>query len=180
MPNRTALITGASSGIGKALAENFANDGYDVVLTARSQQRLEAHATELHKRYGITAVVITADLESNAGANQLFTEVKNRGITLTALVNNAGYGVYGEFIQTSLESELAMMQLNMNAVVILTKLFLPDLVSTKGKILNVASTAAFHPGPYLAIYFASKSFVLSFSEAIAAELEDTGVTVTAI
>src|SRR4051794_29069171 len=109
MQNRTALITGASSGIGKALAENFAKDGYDVVLTARSQKRLEELATELHKRYGVTAAVITADLESNTGARQLFAEVKNIGITLNALVNNAGYGVYGEFIQTSLESELAMM-----------------------------------------------------------------------
>ena len=125
------------------------------------------------RRYGVTAVVIASDLESNAGANQLFAEVKNRGITLSALANNAGYGIYGEFIQTALESELAMMQLNMNAVVILTKLFLPDLVSTKGKIINIASTAAFQPGPYMAIYFASKSFVLSFSEAIASELEET-------
>jgi short-subunit dehydrogenase len=124
-------------------------------------------------------VVIASDLESTDGANQLFAEVKNRRITLSALANNAGYGIYGEFIQTSLESELAMMQLNMNAVVILTKLFLPDLVSTKGKILNLASTAAFQPGPYMAIYFASKAFVLSFSEAIASELEETGVTVTA-
>src|SRR3954465_6459787 len=164
---RTALITGASSGIGRALAENFAKDGYDVVLTARSEKRMEEHAIELHQRYGVTALVIAADLESKAGANQLYAEVKNRGITLSALANNAGYGIYGEFIETSLESELAMMQLNMNTVVILTKLFLSDLISTKGKILNLASTAAFQPGPYMAIYFASKAFVLSFTEAIA-------------
>ncbi len=176
---RTALITGASSGIGRALAENFAKDGYDVVLAARSEKRMEEHAVELHKRYGVSAVVIASDLESNSGANQLFAEIKNRGIKLSALANNAGYGIYGEFVHTALESELAMMQLNMNAVVILTKLFLPDLVSSKGKIMNVASTAAFQPGPFMAIYFASKSFVLSFSEAIAAELEETGVTVTA-
>jgi short-subunit dehydrogenase len=176
---RTALITGASSGIGKALAEEFTKDGYDVVLAARSVKRMEEHAAELQNRYGITATVIASDLEADAGANQLYAEAKNRGITLNALANNAGYGVYGEFIHTALESELAMMQLNMNSLVILTKLFLPDLISTKGKILNLASTAAFQPGPYMAIYFASKAFVLSFTEAIASELEETGVTVTA-
>jgi short-subunit dehydrogenase len=180
-PNRRmSLITGASSGIGKALAENFAKDGYDVILTARSAAKMEAHAADLQERYGITAVVIAADLESSTGAADLHAEIKSRGITLSALANNAGYGVYGEFRDTALDAELAMMQVNMNAVVVLTKLFLPDLVSTKGKIINMASTAAFQPGPYMAVYFATKAFVLSFSEALAAELEGTGVTVTAL
>ena len=110
----------------------------------------------------------------------MHAEIKRRGFTLSALVNNAGYGTYGMFQDTALERELAMMQLNMNVVVALTKLFLPDLISTRGKILNTASTAAFQPGPYMAVYYATKAFVLSFSEAIAAELADTGVTVTAI
>jgi short-subunit dehydrogenase len=177
---RTALITGASSGIGKALAENFAKAGYDVILTARSAPAMEAQAADLEQRYGIAATVIAADLESSSAAKELHAEIKRRGFTLSALANNAGYGTYGMFQDTALDRELAMMQLNMNAVVALTKLFLPDLLSTRGKILNTSSTAAFQPGPYMAIYYASKAFVLSFSEAIAAELTETGVTVTAI
>jgi short-subunit dehydrogenase len=176
---RTSLIAGASSGIGKSLAENFAKDGYDVILTARNAAKMEVQAASLQDQYGITAVVIAANLESDAGARQLYAEVKSRGITLNALANNAGYGIFGEFKDTALESELAMMQINMNTVVLLTKLFLPDLLSTKGKVINTASTAAFQPCPYMAVYCATKSFVLSFSEAIAAELEGTGVTVTA-
>jgi short-subunit dehydrogenase len=177
---RTSLITGASSGIGKALAENFAAAGYDVILAARSAAKMEAHAADLQKRYGITAIVIPADLESSAGATGLHADIKSRGITLSALANNAGYGTYGKFQETELQREVAMMLVNMNAVVVLTKLFLPDLLSTGGKILNTASTAAFQPGPYMAVYYATKAFLLSFSEAIAAELEGTGVTVTAI
>jgi uncharacterized protein len=176
----TSLITGASSGIGKALAENFAKAGYDVILTARSAAKMDALAADFEQRYGITATVIAADLEASSAAKELHAEIKRRGFTLSALVNNAGYGTYGMFQDTALERELAMMQLNMNVVVALTKLFLPDLISTRGKILNTASTAAFQPGPYMAVYYATKAFVLSFSEAIAAELADTGVTVTAI
>ena len=178
-PSRTSLITGASSGIGRALAENFAKAGYDVILSARSVSKMEEHAAALQDNYGITALVIRSDLESGSGATQLYTDIKNRGILLSALANNAGYGIFGEFNETSLQSELAMMQINMNALVTLTKLFLPDLIATKGKIINTSSTAAFQPGPYMAVYYATKSFVLSFSEAIAAELEGTGVTVTA-
>jgi uncharacterized protein len=137
---------------------------------------MEAHAADLQKRYVVAAFVIPADLESNAGATQLHADIKSRGITLSALANNAGYGTYGVFQETALERELAMTQLNMNAVVVLTKPFLPDLLSTKGKIINTASTAAFQPGPYMAVYYATKAFVLSFSEAIAAELEGTGAT----
>lgn len=174
-----ALITGASSGIGKALAEDFAEAGYDVILAARNVAKMETHAADLRQRFGITAYVIAADLESPTGATQLHAEIKSRGLTLTALVNNAGYGTFGEFKDATLESQLAMMQLNMTSLVTLTKLFLPDLLATKGKILNLASTAAFQPGPYMAIYYATKAFVLHFSEAIAAELAETGVTVTA-
>jgi short-subunit dehydrogenase len=177
---KTALITGASSGIGKALAENFAKDGYDLILAARSVSKMQIQAADLQSRFKITATVIGADLETNDGAAKLHAEVKARGVTLSALVNNAGYGTFGEFKDSALGPELAMMQLNMNTVVSLSKLFLPDLLATRGKLLNVASTAAFQPGPYMAVYYATKSFVLSFSEAIASELEDTGVTVTAL
>jgi uncharacterized protein len=177
---RVALITGASSGIGKALADNFAEHGYDVILSARSVAKMESHAAELQKRFGITAHVIAADLESPTGAAELHAETKRHGITLTALVNNAGYGTFDKFKDVSLESQLAMMQLNMTSLVALAKLFLPDLLATKGKMLNMASTAAFQPGPYMAVYYATKAFVLSFSEALAAELSETGVTITAL
>jgi uncharacterized protein len=178
-PHPVALITGASSGIGKALAENFAEHAYDVILAARSVDKMQVHAADLQKRFGITALVIAADLESPAGPTGLHAEIKRRGITLSALANNAGYGTYGEFKDFTLDSQLDMMQINMGSVVALTKLFLPDLLSTKGKMINTASTAAFQPGPYMAVYYATKAFVLSFSEALAAELAETGVTVTA-
>lgn len=177
---KIALITGASSGIGKALAENFAQDGYDVILAARSVSKMESQAADLKDRYNIMATVIAADLESNEGASKLYKEVKKKGFTLSALANNAGYGTFGEFNYSTLRSELAMMQINMNTIVVLTKLFMPDILATNGKIINTASTAAFQPGPYMAVYYATKAFVLSFSEAIAAELEGTGVTVTAL
>ena len=177
---KTALVTGASSGIGKALADNFARDGYDVVLSARSASKMAAHAAELQQLYGITATVIAADLEADDGATRLHTEIQDLGITLSALANNAGYGQFGEFKDSPLLPELAMMQVNMNSVVVLTKLFMPDLIATRGKVINTASTAAFQPGPYMAVYYATKAFVLSFSEAIAAELADSGVTVTAL
>jgi uncharacterized protein len=175
-----ALITGASSGIGKALTEEFAQAGYDVILAARSIAKMETQAADLQQRFGVTAQVIPCDLESSGGATQLHTEIKRRGLTLSALVNNAGYGTFGEFKDMSLDSQLGMVELNVAAVVALTKLFLPDLLTTKGKILNLSSTAAFQPGPYMAVYYATKSFVLSFSEALAAELAHTGVTVTAL
>jgi uncharacterized protein len=177
---KTALITGASSGIGKALAENFAKDGYHLVLAARGVAKMQVLADDLQKRYGVTATVIGSDLETNDGATKLYSDIKDRGITISALANNAGYGTFGEFKYSALSPELAMMQLNMNTVVVLTKLFMPDLLSTRGKILNTASTAAFQPGPYMAIYYATKAFVLSFSEALASELDGTGVTVTAL
>jgi short-subunit dehydrogenase len=178
-PHHVALITGASSGIGKALAENFAEHGFDVILAARSVDKMQAHAADLEKRFGITALVIASDLESPTGPGELHAEIKRRGLTLTVLVNNAGYGTFGEFKDTELDSQIGMMQLNMTSVVALAKLFLPDLLATKGKMLNTASTAAFQPGPYMAVYYATKAFVLSFSEALAAELAETGVTVTA-
>lgn len=177
---KTALITGASSGIGKALAAEFAKDGYDLVLAARSVGKMQALADELQQRYAIQVTVIGADLETPEGASRLHADIQARNITLSALVNNAGYGTFGEFKDSALAPELAMMQLNMATVVALTKLFMPDLIATRGKVLNVASTAAFQPGPYMAVYFATKAFVLSFTEAIAAELAAQGVTVTAL
>ncbi len=175
-----ALITGASGGIGKALAAQYAQAGHDVVLVARSTAKLEALAQELSRMHAIQAHVIAADLETTNGASDLHAAVKAKGLCLSVLVNNAGYGLFGEFKDSALGDELKMMQLNMTALVTLSKLFMPDLLSTRGKLLNVASTAAFQPGPYMAVYYATKAFVLSFSEAIAAELAGTGVTVTAL
>jgi uncharacterized protein len=176
---KTVLITGASSGIGAALAEQFAQDGYTVLLAARSLEKLLASAASLSHRYGIKAQAFRADLELPDGAEKLHADIQAAGHTLSALVNNAGYGLYGEFQSTELSAELAMMQLNMTSLVLLTKLFLPDLRQRQGQIMNVASTAAFQPGPYMAVYYATKSFVLSFSEAIAEELRGQ-VSVTAL
>lgn len=175
-----ALITGASSGIGQALCEELAKDGYDLILAARSVEKMRLQGDALHRRYGVTVTVVGADLESLSGAEKLHAQIKERGICLNALVNNAGYGTFGEFKETELSATLGMMQLNMNSVVVLTKLFLPDLLQTQGKLLNVASTAAFQPGPFMAVYYATKSFVLYFSEGLACELEGSGVTVTAL
>ena len=177
---KTALVTGASSGIGHALAHEFAAAGYDLLLAARSAGKLESLAAELRQRHGVQARAIAADLEAPGGAVKLHADVKALGVTLSALANNAGYGTFGEFKASALAPELAMMHLNMDAVVVLSKLFMPDLLATRGKLMNTASTAAFQPGPYMAVYYATKAFVLSFSEALAAELEGTGVTVTAL
>jgi uncharacterized protein len=177
---KIALITGASGGIGKALAEQLAQGGYHLILAARSADKLQALAAELSKKHNINALAIAADLQTPEGAAQLHAQVQARGVRISALVNNAGYGLYGQFKDSALDDELKMMQLNMTALVTLSKLFMPDLIAARGKLLNVASTAAFQPGPYMAVYYATKSFVLSFSEAIAAELADTGVSVTAL
>ncbi len=177
---KTALITGASSGIGKALAENFAGDGYNLYVTARREKQLQELASHLEGDYGISVTAIPADLSSNQGAESLYHTIKQDGAVVHTLVNKAGCACFGLFHDYSQEQDLNMINLNINAVVILTKLFIPDLIETKGNLLNVASTAAFVPGPYMATYFATKAFVLSFSEAIANELEESGVTVTVL
>jgi len=168
------LITGASGGIGLELARIFAEQGYSLVLVARNRERLEEIAVELKPT---PVQVLAKDLALVGAAEGIHREVPK----VDVLVNNAGYGVYGPFVKTPLDDELGMLQLNMTALVVLTKLYLPAMVAAKnGKILNVASTAAFQPGPLMALYYATKAFVLSFSEAIGNELEGTGVTVTAL
>lgn len=168
------MITGASGGIGLELARIFAEQGYALVLVARNRERLEEIAVELKPT---PVQVLAKDLALVGAAEGIHREVPK----VDVLVNNAGYGVYGPFVKTPLDDELGMLQLNMTALVVLTKLYLPAMVASKnGKILNVASTAAFQPGPLMALYYATKAFVLSFSEAIGNELEGTGVTVTAL
>lgn len=177
---KTALITGASSGIGRAFAHEFARDGYDLILAARGISAMQTLSDELQRRYPIRVTVLGADLQKPDGARQLHAQVKAQNVRIHALVNNAGYGLFGEFKDSALEPELAMMRLNMTSVVVLTKLFMPDLIAHQGKLLNTASTAAFQPGPYMSVYYATKAFVLSFSEAIAEELAPHGVSVTAL
>ncbi len=170
----SALITGASAGIGLELARVFANAGYDLILVARDQARLEKLAADLKPA---SARVIAKDL-SLADAPE---EIHRLAPKVDVLVNNAGFGVFGKFADTRMSQELNMMQLNMTALVILTKLYVRDMIAARsGRILNVASTAAFQPGPWMSLYYATKAFVLSFSEAIADELEGTGVTVTVL
>jgi hypothetical protein len=169
-----ALITGASTGIGLELARIFAREGYELALVARNQKRLEELARELKPA---SVQVIAKDLSLPDAPEEIQRSVPR----VDVLVNNAGFGVYGKFAETSLAEELNMMQLNMSALVALTKLYLSGMVAARsGRIMNVASTAAFQPGPLMAIYYATKAFVLSFSEAIGNELEGTGVTVTAL
>jgi len=177
----TALITGASSGIGLELARVFAENGHDLVLVARSEDKLQTLGTELQSRGRIRAHVIGSDLSAPGAVQALVDRVAALGVEIEVLVNNAGYGVYGAFLETPLDAELAMIQLNVVALTELTKRMLPPMVARKrGRILNVASTAAFLPGPLMAVYYATKAYVLSFSEAIANELEGSGVTVTAL
>jgi short-subunit dehydrogenase len=179
--NQTALITGASGGIGLDLAKLFAADGYNVILVARSADKLGLLASALKGQYNIDAVAVPIDLADPAAPEELFRLLEEQGIGVDVLVNNAGFGTHGPFAESDLMAEMQMLQVNIAALVHLTRLFLPNMLANKrGRILNVASTAAFQPGPYMAGYYASKAFVLSFSEAIAAELSGTGVTVTAL
>lgn len=173
----TALITGPSSGIGLDLAHLFAADGHDVVLVARSEERLRALAAELEAKHAISARVIVADLARPEAPREIFAAAP----PIDVLVNNAGFGTSGKFTETVARTELEMIQVNIAALTHLTKLFLPQMVQRgRGRILNVASMAAFQPGPLMAVYYATKAYVLSFSEAIAEELRRTGVTVTVL
>ena len=181
MNNQTALITGASGGIGLELAHVFAEHGHDLVLVARREVKLQALADELTERHGIDTRVIVQDLTEPHAPENLYNALQEQGINIDFLVNNAGFATYGKFYELDTERELAMLQLNAVALTHLTRKFLPDMVKRgHGGIMNVASTAAFMPGPLMAVYYASKAYVLSFSEAIANELKDTGVSVTTL
>ena len=177
----TALITGASSGIGLELANLFARDGNDLVLVARNEGRLRQLASQLEGEFGIATRVLATDLAKPHAAQELVMTLNVHEVTIDALVNNAGFGLSGPFVTTDLDKELEMIQVNIVALTELTKLLLPGMVARRsGRILNLASTAAFQPGPLMAVYYATKAYVLSFSEAIADELRDSGVTVTAL
>ncbi len=177
----TALITGASSGLGAEFARRYAADGHDLLLVARRGEPLHALATELSARHGIRAESALIDLSSPDGARSVVEAVRALGLAVDVLVNNAGFGLRGPFATIPVERELAMIQLNVTTVVHLTKLLLPAMLTRgQGHIVNVASTAAFQPGPGMTIYYATKAFVLSFSEALAEELRGSGVAVSTV
>jgi short-subunit dehydrogenase len=177
----TALITGASGGIGEDLARLFAADGHNLVLVARSRDKLARLSEELSGKHSVTARVVVSDLARAEAPQEIFDELQRDGVHVDALINNAGFGSYGLFAETDLRRELELLQVNVVALTHLTKLFLPAMLERRrGYVMNVASTAAFQPGPLMAVYYASKAYVLNFSEALSNETEGTGVFVSAL
>jgi short-subunit dehydrogenase len=178
---QTALITGASSGIGEDLARLLAAGGHDVVLLARNGDKLNALAERIRRESRVTASVLTADLSQPGAAEQVPRELAARGARVDILVNNAGFGTYGEFVNADAAETLGMLQVNIVSLTMLTRLLLSGMIERRnGRVLNVASTAAFQPGPLMAAYYASKAYVLSFSEALTEEVRGMGVTVTCL
>jgi hypothetical protein len=181
MNAETALITGASSGIGLHLAHEFAKHGHPVVLVAPVEAELQQIAESLRREHNVQAHVIAKDLEQAESAQEIFDELQQKGLAVDILVNNAGHGQTGKFWEIPIERDLSILRLNVEAVLRLTKIFLPPMIERgRGRILNTASVAGFEAGPLLAVYHASKAFVLSLTEALRIELEETGITVTAL
>ncbi|MFZ0770617.1 MAG: SDR family oxidoreductase [Candidatus Sulfotelmatobacter sp.] len=179
LKTRTAVITGASGGIGYELAKLFARDGYNLVLVARDGDKLNQVAGELQGKFGVTVKPVALDLAAAPAAKFLFDQLQREAVVVDVLVNNAGFGMLGEFAGMAEEEILGQIQLNVTALTHLTRLFLPAMVARRGgKIMNVASTAAFQPGPLMAVYYATKAYVLSFSEALANEVAGAGVVVS--
>jgi hypothetical protein len=177
----TALVTGATGGIGREFCELLAQDGYDIVICARHADELATLADDLEDRFGISVMVLARDLSLPSAPEEIFTRLQEESIGVDVLVNCAGFGLLRPFVEPGFETELAMMRVNMVALTHLTKLFLHDMVEQGGgRVLNMGSTASFMPGPLMAVYYATKAYVLSFSQAVASELEGTGVTVTAL
>ena len=179
--NKTALITGATSGIGLELARLFAKDGYKLVIVARTEENLSATAAMLKQDYGAEVVSISKDLFKPESAFELYDEVKSKGITIDVLVNDAGQGVYGLFVETDINRQLDIIQLNISSLVVLTQLWLKEMMTIgAGKILNVSSIASKSPGPWQAVYHGTKAFVQSFTEAIRSEVKDHNIVITAL
>ncbi len=178
---QTALVTGASGGIGLELARSFAKRGYDLVLAARNREKLETLAAELKSAHGVSVRVYQSDLSEAAAPQALFGALQKDGITVDVLVNNAGVGLFGPFAETDPQALAALVRLNVDSLTMLTRLFLPGMLErNRGRVLNVASTAAFQPGPFMSAYYASKAYVLLLSEAIDEELRGTEVFVTTL
>src|SRR5450759_4294399 len=179
--NRTALITGSSSGIGLELARIHAENGGNLVLVARSKNKLDELKEELENKYNVQVYTIGKDLSLPDSARDVYAELGQQNISVDYLINNAGFGDFGFFAESDWNKQEKMINLNITALAHLTRLFLPDMIKRgDGKILNLASTASFQPGPAMSVYFATKAFVLSFSEAVNNEVRDKGVTVTAL
>jgi len=177
--NKTALITGASSGIGEQFARIHAEQGGDLIIVARGREQLQALKKELEEKYPITVFVVQKDLTQPNAAQAVYEQVQTAGLKVDYLINNAGFGGIGKFHERALDRDISMIQLNVVALTALTHYFLTDFVTANsGKILNVSSTASLMPGPVQAVYYASKAFVTSFSNALAEELHDTNITVT--
>jgi short-subunit dehydrogenase len=175
-----AFITGASSGIGYELAKLFANDGFNLIIVGRDEVKLKRAAVVLEEQ-GVEVITITADLFEPNAAFELYEQISTKNIQVDVLVNDAGQGVYGKFVDTDLNKELDIIQLNISSLVTLTKLYVREMVERgSGKILNVASIAGKIPGPYQAVYHGTKAFVHSFNEAVRAEIKDTPVTITSL
>jgi len=178
---KTVLITGATSGIGKELALLFAKDGYKLVIAARNEQKLEETADQLKEAGSPQVTPISCDLAVAGNAQRLYEQIREKGIEIGTLINDAGAGEHGFFKETALDEELAIIQLNVASLVHLTKLYLREMVNRdEGRILQLASIAAYQPTPLLAVYAATKAFVLSFTDALINELKDTNVTMTAL
>lgn len=176
-----AVITGASTGIGRELALLCARHGYDLALVARSQSVLEQLASEIYASTGRTARVIAKDLSQQSASAEVFDQLNSSGAAVDALINNAGFGLVGKFWELDASEQAEMINLNMLALTNLTRLLLPAMIARRqGRILNVASTAAFQPGPLMTVYYATKAYVVSFSEALHNECRGTGVTVTVL
>ncbi|WP_437185094.1 SDR family NAD(P)-dependent oxidoreductase [Planctomicrobium sp. SH668] len=179
--NEVVLITGASSGIGREFARLFAADGSDIILTARREDRLKELADELLRVHGTKTTIIPLDLAAPNAAVVLVQKIEEAGLQVDTLINNAGFGQMGRFVEIPLARQVSMIQLNITALVELSHLLLPGMLARKrGAILNIASTAAFQPGPNVNVYYATKAFVLNFSEALWKELQGTGVSVTCL
>jgi len=175
---KTALVTGASSGIGREIAELCARDGYDLILVARREERLRELQETWTARHAIEVRIVAMDLSDATAPQKLFNELT--GTSVDVLVNNAGFATYGPFVESDVASQVEMVQVNVLTLTHLTRLFLPSMVRRgEGHILNLASMAAFVPGPLMAVYYSTKAYVLSFSEALSEELRGSGVTVTA-
>jgi short-subunit dehydrogenase len=179
--HKNALITGATAGIGFEFADLLASKGHALALVARDESRLHERAKDLQARHKIRVIVVAKDLAKPASPSEIFETLQRENFPVSILINNAGFGVYGRFAETELARNMDMLQVNMNSLVQLTGLFLkPMLDRREGGILNVASAAAFQPGPWLGLYSATKAFVHSFTCALAVELEGTGVTATSL
>lgn len=177
----TVLITGAAGGLGVEFAKIYARKGYNLVLTARNGDRLRMMKKKLEERYGIHVDCVVRDLVRKNAAREIFAYTQRKEIEVDILVNNAGFGDYGRYVDCDWGKQYEMIQVNMTALAQLTHCFLNPMIERgSGKILNVASVASFEPGPLMSVYYASKAFVLSFTEALSVELEGTGVTVTAL